>query len=49
VVDEVGCMLLHQAVQVDLLGTMAFEGEQGAIRYLLLLPAIGLHDGLPVT
>jgi hypothetical protein len=46
--DEAGRVLLHQAVQGGLLGTMAFVVERGAIRCPLGLPANGLHDGLPV-
>ena len=46
--DEAGRVLLYQAVQGGLLGTMAFVVERGAIRCPLGLPANGLHDGLPV-
>jgi len=46
--DEAGRMLLHEAVQGGLLGTMAFVVDWCAIRCPLALPANGLHEGLPV-
>ena len=43
-----GRVLLHQAVQRGLLGTVALVVKRCAIRRPLGLPADGLHDGLPV-
>ena len=47
-IDEAGRVLLHQAVQRDLLGTVAFVLHRGAVRRTLGLPADCLHDRLPV-
>ena len=48
--DEVGRVLLHQAVQRGLLGAVALVVKRGAIRRpdrRLGLPANGVHAGLP--
>src|SRR3954452_2501081 len=45
--DEAGRVLLHQAGQRGLLGTVALVLDRGAIRRPLWLPADGLHVGLP--
>jgi len=41
-------MLLHQAVQRGLLGTVPLVMKRGVFRRPLGLPANGLHDGLAV-
>jgi hypothetical protein len=37
--DEAGCVLLHEAIQRGLLGTVALEVDRGAIGRPLRLPA----------
>jgi len=46
--DEAGRVLLYQAVQGGLLGTMAFVVERGAIRCPLGRSADGWHTRLPM-
>jgi len=46
--DEAGRLLLHQAVQRALLGTVGCAVERGAIGSRLGLLRRGSHDGLPV-
>ena len=46
-IDEAGRVLLHQAVQRDLLGTVAFVLQRGAVRSPLGRSANGLHARLP--
>ena len=45
--DDDDCVLLHEAVQHGLLGSVAFVVEPGAIGRPLNLPNNGLHSGLP--
>ena len=46
--DEVVRVLPHQAVQLCLLGAVAFVVERGAIGHPMGLLRRALHDGLPV-
>ena len=45
--EEGGCVLLHQAVQRGLLRAAALVVDRGAVRRPLGLPANGLHTRLP--